>query len=201
MRYTIIFSTVIAFFGVILVSGALFMVPYSVRQQVRVDKSKTWVEDTFSLTPFKNRTYYLDSVLENTSIIQVDIESSDFIVLKIIIDNTGKLWYERKATGIRSSFWTPPTEAYEIWRFVFQNPTSTSVNVTAEVTEFYNKVSEYQEVTYYRSLFDPVYGYNGIIALIVAIGLNVIHISREAKNKTKTNLQMRTALLYCSLYK
>lgn len=201
MRYTIIFSTVFAFFGVILISGALFMIPYTVREQLRVDKSKTWVEDTFALTPLKNRTYYLDSVLENTSIIQVDMESSDFIVLKIISDNTGKLWYERKARGIRSSYWTPPTEAYEIWRFVFHNPSSTPVNVTAKVTEFYLKVTEYREVTYYRSLFDPVYGYSGIIALIVAIGLNVIHVSREAKNKTKTDLQMRTGLLNCSLYK
>jgi hypothetical protein len=181
MRYIIISSTIFAVFGVILVSGSLFMVPYEVREQVGVDRSKTWADDTFVLMPLENRTYSLDSVLENVSIIQVDMESSDFIVLRIISDNTGKLWYERQARGIRSSYWTPPTEAYEIWRFVFHNPSSMSVNVTAKVREFYFKITEYQDVTYYRSLLDPIYGYSGIIALIVAIGLNVIQVSRQPK--------------------
>ncbi len=183
MRYVLIFSTVVAVIGVVLVSGSLVMVPYTVMEEVRVDRSKTWVDDTFVLMPFKNRTYGLDSIIKNTSIIQVDVYSSDFVALKIISDDTGKLYVERKGRGTWISFWTPPKMGYDIWDFVFHNPASTSVNVTAKISEFYLKVTEDKEVTYYRSLLDPFYGYNGIVAIIVAIGLNVIHISREAKRR------------------
>lgn len=183
MRYITIFSTVFAVFGVILVSGSLFTVPYTVGEQVRVDKSKTWVDDTFTVVPFNNRTYLLDSVVKNTSIIQVDVESPDFVVFKIISDDTGELYVERKGRGIWTSFWTPLKLGYDIWRFVFHNPSSAWVNVTAKVTEFYLKVTEYRNVTYYRSLLDPVYGYTGIIAIIAGTTLNVIHVSREAKRR------------------
>ena len=183
MRRVLIFSTVFAIFGIVLVSGSLVMVPYTVMEEVRVDKSKTWVDDVFVLMPFKNRTYELDSIIKNTSIIQVDVHSSDFIALKIISDDTGELYVERKGSGTWISFWTPPKMGYDVWNFVFHNPSSTSVNVTAKIWEFYLKVTEDREFTCYRSLFDPFYGYNGIVAIIVAIGLNVIHISRESKSR------------------
>jgi len=183
MRYVLIFSTVIAIFGVILISGSLLVTPYKVMEEVRVDKSKTWVDDTFVLMPFKNRTYELDSVAENISIIQVDVDSSDFIVLKIISDTTDTVWFERETRWDVTSYWTPPSLGYGIWDFVFHNPASTQVNVAAKVTEYYLKATEDKEVTYYRSLFDPFYGYNGIAAIIVAIGINIIHVSREAKRR------------------
>ena len=72
---------------------------------------------------------------------------------------------------------------YDVWDFVFHNPSSTPVNVTAKISEFYLKVTEDKEVTYYRSLFDPFYGYNEIVAIIFVIGLNVMHMSREAKSR------------------
>ncbi len=183
MRYVLIFSTVIAIFGVILVSGSLLVVPCTVMEQVRVDRSKMWVDDTFVLMPFKNRTYELDSIIKNTSIIQVDVYSSDFIALKIISDDTGELYVERKGRGTWISFWTPPKMGYDVWNFVFQNPASTSVNVSAKISEFYLKVTEEREATYYHSLFDPFYGYNGIVAIIVAIGLNIINLIRGAKRR------------------
>jgi len=185
MRYITIFSIVFVIFGVVLISGSLLMISYTVREPIRVDRSKTWVNDTFTLMPFNNRTYLLDSVVKNTSIIQVDMESPDFIVLKIISDDTGELYVERKGRGIWTSFWTPLKLGYDIWRFVFYNPSSASVNVTAKVTEFYLKVTEYRNVTYYRSLLDPVYGYTGIIAIIAGTALNVIHVSREAKRRNQ----------------
>lgn len=185
MRYVLIFSTVFAISGVVLVSGSLVMVPYTVMEQVRVDRSKTWVDETFVLMPFKNRTYGLDSIIKNTSIIQVDVYSSDFIALKTISDDTGKLYVERKGRGMWISFWTPPKMGYDVWDFVFHNPASAQVNVTARIREFYLKVTEDKEVTYYRSFFDPFYGYSGIVAIIVAIGLNVIHLIREAKSRNQ----------------
>jgi len=184
MRYVSIFSTVFAIFGVVLVSGSLVMVPYTVMEEVRVDKSKTWVDDTFVLMPFKNRTYELDSVAENISIFQVDVDScDDYYVLKIISLASGEVWFERKTRRTRASYWTPPSLGYGIWDFVFHNPSSTSVNVTAKISEFYLKATEEREATYYHSLFDPFYGYTGIAAIIVAIGLNIIHVSREAKSR------------------
>jgi hypothetical protein len=40
MKHALIFSMVFATFGVVLVSGSLVMVPYTVMEQVRVDRSK-----------------------------------------------------------------------------------------------------------------------------------------------------------------
>jgi len=185
MRYIVIFSTVFAIFGVVLILGSLLMIAYTVSEPIRVDRSKTWANDTFTLLPSYNRTYLLDSVVKNTSIIQVDVESSDFIVLKIVSDDTGELYVERKGRGTWTSFWTPLKLGYDIWRFVFHNPSSTQVNVTAKITEFYLKVTEYREVTYYHSLFDPLYGYIGIIAIIAGTTLNVIHVSREVKRRNE----------------
>lgn len=183
MRYGLIFSTVFAVLGVVLVSASLVTVPYTIMEPVRVDKSKTWVDDTFVLLPFQNRTYELDSIIKNTSILQVDVDSSNFVLFKIISDDTGKLYVERKGRGTWISFWTPPKMGYDVWDFVFHNPASTSVNVTAKISEFYLKATEDKEVTYYRSLLDPFYGYNGIAAIIVATGLNIIHVIREARRR------------------
>jgi len=183
MRYIVVFSIIFVVSGVILVSGSLFMVPYTVGKQTRVDKSKTWVDDTFTLMPSYNRTFNLDSVEENKSIIQVDVESSDFVVFKIISLATGKVWFERKTKRDVTSYWTSPSLGYGNWYFVFHNPSSTSVNVTARATQFFLKATEYREVTYYRSLLDPLYGYIGIIAIIAGTTLNVIHVSCEAKRR------------------
>lgn len=183
MRYITIFSTVFAIFGVILVSGSSFMIPYTVGEQVRVEKSKTWEDDTFALMPFKNRTCLLDSIVQNTSIIQIDVESSDFIVLKIISDATDKVWFERETRWDVTSYWTSPSLGYGNWRFVFYNPSSTPVNVTAKVTEFFLKATEYREATHYRPMLDPFYGYSGMVALIIAIGLNIMYISHVAKRQ------------------
>jgi hypothetical protein len=135
--------------------------------------------------PFKNRTYEPDSIIKNTSILQVDVDSSNFVLFKIISDHTGDRWFERK-TRTRTSFWTPPKMGYDVWDFVFHNPASTPVNVTAKILEFYFKVIEDREVTRYRSLFDPLYGYNGIIVVIVATGPSFIYISREVKVEINT---------------
>lgn len=70
------------------------MVPYTVREPFRVDRSKTWVDKTFTLSPNYNKTYYLDSVIKNTSIFQIDIESSDSILFRIINDDENVLVFE-----------------------------------------------------------------------------------------------------------
>lgn len=111
------------------------------------------------------------------------MDSSDYIVLKIISEATDTVWFERETRWDVTSYWTPPSLGYGIWDFVFHNPAPTQVNVTAKITEFYLKATAEREATYYRSLFDPFYGYSGIIAIIVANGLNVMHMSREAKRR------------------
>jgi hypothetical protein len=181
MRYIIIFSIIFVLSGVILVSGSLFMVPCMVREPFRVDRSKTWEDDTFTLQPNSNRTYILDSIAQNWSIFQVDVDSSDFIVFKIISYTTGEIWFEIESRWDVTSYWTPPLLGHGIWRFVFHNPSSTPVNVTAKITEFYLKITEYRDVTYYRSFVDPVYGYVGILLIIAGTALNVAHASREAR--------------------
>lgn len=180
MRHVLVFSTVFAIFGVVLVSGSLVMMPYTVVEEVRVERSKTWLDEMFTLQPNKNRTHVFDSIARNRSIFQMDLKPSLPMVFKIVDYNRGELVFEWLRGG--TIFWTPLSIAGN-WRFIFENPSSTTMNVSATVTEFYIKATEFKEITYYRSLLDPLYGYNGIIAVIVAIGLNVMHIIREAKSR------------------
>lgn len=182
MPYRLVFSTALALFGVVLASGSLVMIPYTVMEPVRVDKSRIRLDDTFVLPPFKNTTFELDSIIKNTIILQVDVDLSNPILFKIISDDTSELWFESRRS-LPTYFWTAPKMGYDAWDFVFHNPSSAQVNVTAKITEFYLKATEEREATYYRSLFDPFYGYSGIIAIIVAIALNVMHMSREAKRR------------------
>jgi len=154
------------------------MVPYSVREQIRVDRSKTWVDDTFTLQPNKNRTYVLDSVVKNWSIFQIRINKSDALVFKIAQEYKQKVVFQSQigpgGGGVEIVlFWTPPFSS--LWLFVFENPYETSVNVTGKVTEFYLKVTEYRNVTYYRSLLDQSFAYVGIIIIISGIMMNSVY--------------------------
>jgi hypothetical protein len=183
MRYVIIFSTLLVFTGVIFVAGSLFTVPYTVMERVRVDKAKTWVDDAFVLMPFENRTFPLQAGV-NGSIIQVDVDSSDFIVFKIISGITDEVFLERRTRWDVTSYWTPPYLGHGAGYFVFHNPSSTQVDVTVRAREFFLKATEYSDVTHYRSVLDPFYGYNGIIAIIAGTALNIIYLSREARKQS-----------------
>jgi hypothetical protein len=184
MRYITIFSTVFAISGVVLILGSLMMIPYTVSEPTRVDRSKTWVDDIFTLLPNSNRTYHLDSVAKNWSIFQIRINRSDALVFKIAQEYKQKVVFQSQiglgGGGVEIVlFWTPPFDS--LWLFVFENPYETSVNVTGKVTEFYSKIIEYKEATYYHSLLDHVYGYTGIIAIIAGTALNIIHVSRSQR--------------------
>lgn len=181
MRRIAIYSTVLAIFGVILVSGTLYEVPYTVRELVRVDKSRTWMDDSFVLMPFENKNYWARTSVANSSIIQIEVNSSDVIIFKIIEDDGDEPWFEEGPRRGRTFYWTPPKS--NVWQPAFYNPSSTQVNVTAKITEFFPKTTEYRDVIHYRSMLEPFEGYSGIAALIIAIGLNVLHISREAERQ------------------
>ncbi len=183
MRYIVVISMLLVLVGVVFVAGSLFMVPYTVREPTRVDRSKVWADDAFVLSPFTNRTFVLDSLAENASIFQIDVNSSDFVILKIVRFPMGEVWFERTMKS-RTSYWTLPFQ-YGIWNFVFVNPSSASIDAAVKITEFYVKIIEYQNVTHYRSLLDPVYGYLGIAAIIVETALNLIQASRDAKRRSQ----------------
>ncbi len=153
--------------------------------------SRTHVNEAFVLTPFANRTYGQDSLVRNSSIIQIDVNSSDFVLLKIFSYETGELCLERRARGDWTSFWTPP-HLGNSYSFVFQNPSSAAIDVTAEVTEFYLKATEYQKATHYRLLLEPIYGYIGIIAMLISIGLNAAQYFRSLGNKANQETPHRT---------
>jgi len=182
MRYLIIASTVFVLCGVILVAGSLFKESYTVMEKVRADRAKTWVDDTYVLMPFENRTYKMDSVIKNTSIFQIDLQLSAKALFKIINDDENTLVFEWPKGG--TFFWTPPPLGYDIWLFVIDNPSSAQVNVNAKITEYFLKTTEYRDVTYYRSVLDPFYGYNGIIAIILGTALNIVYVSKKKDEST-----------------
>jgi len=175
MRGIVIYSTALAILGVILVSGTLYEVPHTVRELVRVDKSRTWMDDSLFLMPFENKNYFARTSVANSSIIQIEVNSSDVIVFKIIEDVGDEPWFEKEVWRERTLYWTPPKSS--VWQPAFYNPSPTQVNVTAKITEFFPKTTEYMDVIHYRSMLEPFDGYSGIAALIIAIGLNVLHIS------------------------
>lgn len=180
MKYTIVVSTVLAVMGVILVAGSSHMVPYTVGEYVRVDKSRKWIDDTFLLRPESNITYVLDSITQNHSIFQMDLKPSLPMVFRIIDDNNDELVFEWLRGG--TIFWAPPSLSGN-WRFVFKNPSSAEMGVSVTVREYYLKITEYREDTYYRSLFDPVYGHVGIILIIAGTAMNVMYVLYQEANK------------------
>jgi hypothetical protein len=180
MRYVVGLSALLVITGALLIAISLTTVPYTVSEQVRVDREKTWVDETFVLLPSENRTFVLDSIGENASIFQVDVNSSDLVAFRIVAYATSKVWFELEGREDFTSYWTPPL-SFGIWRFVFHNPSTGSVNVSAKVTEFYLKITEDRVVTHYRPMLDAVYGYLGVGLVIVGVVLNLVYTSRPQK--------------------
>ena len=184
MRYVHALLVIVAITGVLLAAGSLFTVPYSVRNEIKVERKKTWIDETFILPPNTNRSYLLDSVFRNTSIFQIDTASSSLTVFRIINDDENKQVFEWQEGGI--FFWTPPSFGYDLWRFVFHNPSSIEVSVTAKVTEYYLKVRDYETIVQYRTVLDVAYGYAGLGLIIATVVFNAAYISRlENRNKGK----------------
>ena len=181
MRKNIILAGILIISGIVLVIGSLYTVPYTMREQIRVDREKTWVDEAFVLNPSMDRDFILDSIVQNVSIFQIDVNSEDFITFKIIAVSTDKVWFEREARWDFTSYWTPPL-SFGIWRFIFHNPSTGSVNVTAKVTEFYLKITEDRVVTHYRPMLDAVYGYVGVVLVMLSLVLNLVHASRPQKD-------------------
>lgn len=173
MRYLVVVSAILAVYGVGFVCGSVLTVPYTVRERVRIDRSRTWVDDAFILMPSQNYTRYGGSSFKNESIYQVDVESSDLIVTTILSVHSGEVWFTIETRRDATFFWTQPqSDGY--FSFVFLNPSSVSVSVTARVTEFYLKSTEYRDFTYYRPFLDSIYGYSGIMAIIMGTALNIV---------------------------
>jgi len=182
MKNIVIISMILVVVGVAFVSGSLFMVPYTVRERVRVERSKVWADESFVLTPFGNRAFGLDSIVMNVSIFEIVLLPSSPIVFRIIDDTRDELVFEWLRGG--TIFWTPPSVS-GIWDFSLENPSSTLVNVSMTITEFYVKATEDQNVTYYRSFLDPVYGFSGIIAIIVGTALNLTLTSCRSRDQNQ----------------
>jgi hypothetical protein len=183
MRHLVLISVTFVLIGVVLASGSLIMVPYTVREEVRVDKSKTWIDENFALPPSTNRSRLIDSVASNNSIFEIVLMPSSPIVFRIISFSRDELVFEWLRGG--TIFWTPPSLG-GIWRLYFGNPSSTMVSVNVTVTEFYVKATEEQNVTYYRPLLDPITGFSGIIAIIIGTALNLRQTLSHAKSRTDT---------------
>ena len=118
MRYGLVFSTVFAIFGVVLVSGSLVMVPYTVVEEVRVERSKTWLDEMFTLQSNKNRTHVFNSIVRNASIFQMDLQPSLPMACKIVDDNRREQVLEWLQGG--TIFWIPSSISGN-WRFLCRN--------------------------------------------------------------------------------
>lgn len=66
----------------------------------------------------------------------MDLQPSLPMDWKIVDDTRGELVFEWLRGG--TIFWTPPSIGGN-WRFIFENPSPTTMNVSATVTEFYLK--------------------------------------------------------------
>lgn len=171
MKQVVLVSTTLSVLGVLLMLfGAMVTVSYTTREPFRVDGSKTLLNESFTLYAHTNKTYFFDSLIKNSGIIQVYTKASDAIGFKIIDGSNDKVEFSGgdPVDGIgqweSKIFWTPPTNSE--WRFVYDNPFTTSRNATVIITEFYFKMIEYKEVTHYLTSLDSSFAYIGIIAII-----------------------------------
>jgi len=184
MRYTIVSSAALVLLGLLLVVSSLYMVPYMVREQIRVERSKTWLDEEFVLYPNEIKIYLLDSVMRNSSIFQIDLYPSSQIVLSIVNFVRNETVFEWLRGG--EIFWTPPSR-HDVWRFIFGNPSDVVVSVNTTVTEYYLKVNESKYVTYFHSYLDPAYGYLGVGLVMAGVVLNFVCSSRPRNGQPRNS--------------
>ena len=190
-------SVILCVLGVVLVLESIVMMPYATLEPFRVDKSEILLNDSFTLHANTNKTYLFDSLVKNTSILEIYWQVSDAIGFKIIDQGNGRLEFSGRGQWRQltigqwegEAFWTPPINSE--WLFVHYNPFSTPRNVTVKVTEYYLKVVEYRNVTRYQPLLDPNYGYAGVAFIVVATVLNLAPLVHESWREHQRHAESR----------
>lgn len=190
MSISVLFTAV----GLILVfSGSFDVQPYTQVEHVRVDSSRVYVNETLTLTPGSEMTYAFDSLVKNSSIIEIDMvsiwnvtNSFRFRILDIVANRTVTEWGMIRGGTL---FWTPPHN--NIYYFIFDNPYLDATEFSVVIKEYYLKHVVDRNVTLYQPLLPQSYAVLGVGLVTVGILLDLSILGSEelARYKEKLNRQ------------
>ena len=134
-----------------------------------------WADENLTLRPHDHRSYSLDLLNLNNSLIYVKLEKvTKPILLKIVKRDSNKTLIEQHIRSIKPPetpfkfFWTPPYNSAS-WDFVFDNPYDRTTKVTVKIIDYRYNVEWQQKVTRYGPPLDRSSVYVGISVIIMAI--------------------------------
>ena len=176
------------------------MVPYTVTETFN-NRSRgytVWADDFLTLKPHANRSYELDLIWSNGSMVYVKVEESTNSTFLNIVGFRGYGYgggnnsilikqYISSRTWPESPFeyfWAPPTLA--AWDFVFENPHDTVTNFTVKIVCYHYNVEWQEKVTLHAPVIDSSFAYVGIVVIFVGIVLNLYY-ARRCKRKVETH--------------
>jgi len=201
---------------VLILLGSVILVPYTIRQTYRKDISRNQTvyfsgydsserpvyengsPREITIPAFGEKKYFWASrwLMENISIIQIDISTSGPLAFKLaVLSLDGAIrdilfnrtmhsgWFESDRSGSWITyFWTPPFSTVNIG-FLFENPSNRSIVFSFKVTECFLKTTEDKWLTRYHTLIDSYFAYMGISLICTAVMLNAyLYKSRRNNN-------------------
>lgn len=202
-RQVTFFSTSLGLLGVILVLlGSVVMVPYTATETVnnRPHGYTVWADDSLTLQPHANRSYTLDLIWNNGSMVYVKVDEATnpiFFEIEAFLGygyggGDNRIMIKQYVPSIEwpespfEYFWTPPT-LFGGWKFIFENPHNTTTNVTVKILCYHYNVQWQGEVTHYAPVIHPYFAYVGIASVIAGIGLNLYE-ARRRENMSKSHI-------------
>jgi hypothetical protein len=185
MSISILFTAV----GLILVfSGSFDVQPYTQVERVRVDSSRVYVNETRTLIPGSEMTYAFDSLVTNSSIMEISFRDGTggpfrFRIVDIVINYTVISWERIRVNPV---YWVPPSNT--VFYFIFDNPYSTPAHFSIVIKEYYLKQVVDQKVTLYQPFLPQSYAAIGIGLIVVGILFDVSILGSEEISRYKEKL-------------
>jgi len=181
-------STLLSFFGFLLILGSVITIPHPQVEQVYFGFQRVWADSVFSLEPHSIKMFTLDCNYVNDSVVSTHVETSGNLTYKIyeggyMHEPPQFEWVIANSSVAGSSkdfFWSSFSEGGNL--LAFENNNSFFVNASITIKAYAPWYSEWRGVTRYDSLLIPVLIFPGIAA--VSTGLVVGYAYRIRRVKT-----------------
>jgi len=178
-------STVLSFFGFLLILGSVITIPRPEVERFYFGDQKVWADSLFSLEPHSIKKFSLDTGWANGSVISTHVETSCNLTYKIYeleyMDKPPQFeWVIANSSVAGSSkdlFWTYTRVGFVT--LVFENNNQFLVNAHITIKEYSPWYYEWIGVTHYDSLLNPVLIFPGIAAVSVGLVMGYAYRIRQ----------------------
>jgi len=170
-------STLLSFFGFLLILGSVIAIPHPQVEQVYFGDQMVWADGAFSLEPNSIKRFMLDTGWANGSVISTHVETSGNLTYKIyeggyMHEPPQFEWVIANSSAAGSSkdlFWTYTRVGFVL--LVFENNNPFFVDAFITIKEYSPWYSEWRGVTHYDSLLSPFLIFPGIAAVSAGLVL------------------------------